>query len=129
MALSPKRTIDFEKVRLGEAAKREVGAGKDQLPDMSFFAADTSWFKLPSGHVVQIFSAYVMGADESGTVIKLPIQFPKALMSVSALWSDPTSAIAPTYKLNGYKSNVSQICMKISASAGSYGTLFIAIGY
>ena len=69
-----------------------------------------------------------MGTDESGTVIKLPIAFPEKLMTVTALWSDPTLTSAPTYKLNGYKSNASQICIKISVSTGSYGTLFIAIG-
>ncbi|MCZ6198167.1 phage tail protein [Escherichia coli] len=42
---------------LGEAAKRDVGTGNDQIPDMSsFFASDTAssgWYILPNGHIHQ----------------------------------------------------------------------------
>jgi len=42
---------------LGEAAKRDVGTGNDQIPDMSSFSAsDTAssgWYILPNGHIHQ----------------------------------------------------------------------------
>ena len=42
---------------LGEAAKRAVGNGVNQIPDMSFFASgDNLVFRLPTGHIVQFGS-------------------------------------------------------------------------
>ncbi|EFI9585006.1 phage tail protein, partial [Escherichia coli] len=35
---------------LGEAAKRNVGTGENQIPDMSAFPSGKNWFQLPSGH-------------------------------------------------------------------------------
>ncbi|EPC3554675.1 hypothetical protein ACRZF5_003930, partial [Citrobacter freundii] len=45
------------KVQLGEAAKRDVGTGTGQIPDMSSFQSGGGWFKLPSGYVIQAFEA------------------------------------------------------------------------
>ncbi|MCU3582642.1 recombinase family protein, partial [Enterobacter hormaechei subsp. xiangfangensis] len=42
-------------VQLGEAAKRDVGSGAGQVPDMSSFQSGGGWFKLPSGYVIQAF--------------------------------------------------------------------------
>ncbi|MCU2965942.1 phage tail protein, partial [Enterobacter hormaechei subsp. hoffmannii] len=44
----------IEYLRLGEAAKRAVGTGANQIPDMTAFTSDLRWFKLPSGHIVQV---------------------------------------------------------------------------
>ncbi|HGC2332706.1 TPA: phage tail protein [Escherichia coli] len=42
---------------LGEAAKRDVGTGNDQIPDMSSFStsdtASSGWYILPNGHIHQ----------------------------------------------------------------------------
>ncbi|MEF4725459.1 hypothetical protein U9785_07910, partial [Escherichia coli] len=46
----------LENLGLGEAAKRNVGTGENQIPDMSAFPSGTNWFQLPSGHIVQMFS-------------------------------------------------------------------------
>lgn len=47
----------LENLGLGEAAKRDVGTGNDQIPDMSSFSAsDTAssgWYILPNGHIHQ----------------------------------------------------------------------------
>ncbi|MCV8079256.1 phage tail protein, partial [Escherichia coli] len=32
---------------LGEAAKRNVGTGDNQIPDMGAFASGSGWFRLP----------------------------------------------------------------------------------
>ncbi|MEB6993193.1 phage tail protein, partial [Escherichia coli] len=38
---------------LGEAAKRNVGTGDNQIPDMGAFASGSGWFRLPGGYIVQ----------------------------------------------------------------------------
>lgn len=113
---------------LGEAAKRDVGTGGNQIPDMSAFPSGTNWFQLPSGHIVQIFSMNVLGADANGTSANYPIAFPTAMMSASALWGDGTVANAPTYKLMGNATNRTTLTLKVSASSGVYGTMIIAVG-
>lgn len=113
---------------LGEAAKRNVGTGENQIPDMSAFPSGTNWFQLPSGHIVQIFSMNVLGADANGTSANYPIAFPTTMIAVSALWSDGTIANAPTYKLMGNMTNRTTVTLKVSSSSGTYGTMIIAVG-
>ncbi|EGT0214538.1 phage tail protein [Salmonella enterica] len=38
---------------LGEAAKRNVGTGENQIPDMTSFASGDGWMKLPNGKILQ----------------------------------------------------------------------------
>lgn len=113
---------------LGEAAKRDVGTGENQIPDMSAFPSGASWFQLPSGHIVQIFSMAVLGTDVNGTSANYPIAFPTAMMSASALWGDGTVANGPTYKVIGNATNRTTLTLKVSASSGVYGTMIIAVG-
>ena len=42
----------FINVGLGEAAKRNVGTGDNQIPDMGAFASGSGWFRLPGGYIV-----------------------------------------------------------------------------
>ena len=118
----------IKNVGLGEAAKRDVGTGGNQIPDMSAFPSGTNWFQLPSGHIVQIFSMNVLGADANGTSANYPIAFPTTMIAVSALWSDGTVANAPTYKLMGNMTNRTTVTLKVSSSSGTYGTMIIAVG-
>lgn len=113
---------------LGTASKRNVGTGANQIPDMNSFPSGNSWFQLPSGHIVQIFSMNVLGSDVNGTSGNYPIAFPTAMMSVSALWGDGTVANGPTYKVMGNATNRTTLTLKVSASSGSYGTMIIAVG-
>ena len=113
---------------LKEAAKRDVGTGANQIPDMNSFPSGNSWFQLPSGHIVQIFSMNVLGADANGTSANYPIAFPTTMIAVSALWSDGTVTNAPTYKLMGNTTNRTAVTLKVSSSAGTYGTMIIAVG-
>lgn len=113
---------------LKEAAKRDVGTGANQIPDMSSFPSGNSWFQLPSGHIVQIFSMSVLGADTNGTSANYPIAFPTTMIAVSALWSDGTVTNAPTYKLMGNTTNRTTLTLKVSSSSGTYGTMIIAVG-
>ncbi|MBY7206209.1 phage tail protein, partial [Escherichia coli] len=41
----------FINVGLGEAAKRDVGTGDNQIPDMGAFASGSGWFRLPGGYI------------------------------------------------------------------------------
>ncbi|WP_441545677.1 gp53-like domain-containing protein [Citrobacter freundii] len=44
---------------LGTAAKKNVGTGANQIPDMNSFQSGSGWFKLPSGHIIQYGSVGV----------------------------------------------------------------------
>lgn len=43
----------IKKVGLGEAAKRNVGTGANQIPDMSAYSSGSGWQKLPDGSIEQ----------------------------------------------------------------------------
>ncbi|MGI20261.1 phage tail protein [Escherichia coli] len=43
----------IKKVGLGEAAKRNVGTGENQIPDMSSYASGSGWRKMPDGSIEQ----------------------------------------------------------------------------
>ncbi|MEG0057911.1 gp53-like domain-containing protein, partial [Hafnia sp.] len=124
----PNKAAFLQNLGLKEAAKRDVGTGANQIPDMSSFPSGNSWFQLPSGHIVQIFSMNVLGADANGTSANYPIAFPTTMIAVSALWSDGTVTNAPTYKMMGNTTNRTTVTLKVSSSAGTYGTMIIAVG-
>ncbi|GAB0963597.1 hypothetical protein BT08F35_12010 [Escherichia coli] len=69
---------------LGEAAKRDVGTGDNQIPDMGAFASGSGWFRLPGGYIVQ-FGTF------SGNTTRIisghfPIPFPnQPLVSVGVM--------------------------------------------
>ena len=84
-----------ENVGLGEAAKRDVGTGTNQLPDMSSFAKSDSrergWYLLPNGHIHQYgivvlsavgtFNSQIFGGVTYYTryyVVTLPRAYPSA---------------------------------------------------
>ncbi|MFX2666903.1 phage tail protein [Enterobacter hormaechei] len=87
----------IEYLRLGEAAKRGVGNGANQLPDMSNFAGSlgfSGYQKLPTGLIIQWGALSVNGTSGAvGTTdINFPIAFPTAFRHLSALMStnDPS---------------------------------------
>lgn len=73
---------------LGTAASATLGTGANQVPDMNSFTSSTTWFKLPSGKIVQmgVFSTTTSG----NTIINFPIPFPTACRSVVATQQDTT---------------------------------------
>ncbi len=118
----------FANLGLGTAAKKNIGTGANQIPDMNAFPSASNWFQLPSGHIVQVFSLSVSGADVNGTTGSFPIAFPSTLLAVSAIWSDGTTTVAPTYKIMGNTSGRTTVTLKVSSSSGIYGTMIIAVG-
>ncbi|WP_434219275.1 gp53-like domain-containing protein, partial [Citrobacter sedlakii] len=69
----------LKNLQLGEAAKRDVGTGANQIPDMNSFSYGDGWLKLPSGHIVQAFGA---NFDSTGSYINFPIPFLKEVLAI-----------------------------------------------
>ena len=57
---------------LGEAAKRNVGTGENQIPSMSEWTSGTGWNRDPSGRIIQ--RGFAMTSNQ--TNILFPIPFP-----------------------------------------------------
>ena len=63
---------------LGEAAKRDVGTGENQIPDMASFASGDGWMKLPNGKILQYGRGAVTPTLSTQTMrITFSIPFPK----------------------------------------------------
>ncbi|END05144.1 phage tail protein [Escherichia coli] len=81
---------------LGEAAKRDVGTGENQIPDMSAWKRNPSsnrWRKLPDGTIIQ------MGISASGPLgspvnIPLPISFSNTNYCVVASYDNARSGVS-----------------------------------
>ena len=74
----------FINVGLGEAAKRNVGTGANQIPDMGSFTlsvSGTGYQKLPSGFILQWGSIGAPGIAQD-VVTHFPIAFPNRCLRV-----------------------------------------------
>ncbi|APL48450.1 TPA: hypothetical protein JLP61_003749 [Escherichia coli] len=74
----------LENLGLGEAAKRDVGTGENQIPDMAAFASSlssTGFQKLPSGLIIQW--GIVSGA--SNYTVTYPVTFPNRSLALLAV--------------------------------------------
>ncbi|HBD5185200.1 TPA: hypothetical protein KKK89_004390 [Escherichia coli] len=86
----------LENLSLGEAAKRDVGTGENQIPDMSAWKRNPSsnrWRKLPDGTIIQ------MGISASGPLgspvnITLPISFSNTNYCVVASYDNARSGVS-----------------------------------
>ncbi|EER5619235.1 gp53-like domain-containing protein [Escherichia coli] len=86
----------LENLGLGEAAKRDVGTGENQIPDMSAWRRNPSsnrWRKLPDGTIIQ------MGISASGPLgspvnITLPISFSNTNYCVVASYDNARSGVS-----------------------------------
>ncbi|EOK2474122.1 hypothetical protein ACJY9V_004793, partial [Escherichia coli] len=68
----------LENLSLGEAAKRDVGTGENQIPDMASFASGDGWMKLPNGKILQYGRGAVTPTLSTQTmIITFSIPFPK----------------------------------------------------
>lgn len=97
----------LENLGLGEAAKRDVGTGSNQLPDMSAFGlsrnGQTAWDILPNGMIRQVgtvkltpvgnFNEHVLGGVTYYTHyyrVNFPRQFPNAQIATLATLASAT---------------------------------------
>ncbi|EJJ2490294.1 phage tail protein [Escherichia coli] len=116
---------------LGEAAKRDVGTGDNQIPDMGAFASGSGWFRLPSGYIVQ-FGTF------SGNTTRFisghfPIPFPnQPMISVSvmsdAVQSDPSNPAPQVLSVNF--EHISNSAWRVATSdiSQQYRFSYISIG-
>lgn len=108
---------------LGEAAKREVGTGTSQIPDMSSFTsskAGSGYQKLPSGLIIQ-WSTVI--ATQAGTTFTYPVSFPSRVLAIIPGMSN--GDVMGTFSFGG--GNLSGGAMYTSILTANIS--FIAIGY
>ena len=123
--------IALENLGLGEAAKRNVGTGANQIPDMGAFASGSGWFRLPGGYIVQ-FGTF------SGNTTRFisghfPIPFPnQPMVSVSvmsdAVQSDPSNPAPQVLSVNF--EHISNSAWRVATSdiSQQYRFSYISIG-
>lgn len=121
----------LENLGLGEAAKRDVGTGDNQIPDMGAFASGSGWFGLPGGYIVQ-FGTF------SGNTTRFisghfPIPFPnQPMVSVSvmsdAVQSDPSNPAPHVLSVNF--EHISNSAWRVATSdiSQQYRFSYISIG-
>lgn len=72
----------FENLGLGTAATREVGAGVDQIPDMSNWTSGAGWRRTPDGFI-EVWGESATANSSTGIAIAtFPIPFPNQCLSV-----------------------------------------------
>ncbi|WP_396007108.1 gp53-like domain-containing protein, partial [Escherichia coli] len=114
---------------LGEAAKRNVGTGANQIPDMGSFMLSASvpgYQKLPSGLIIQ-WGAIDVPLTSQDTVTYFPIAFPNRCLRVFATQDyTPGSANVGYIACAGYN----QDPVKFISRAGvpGIGASFLALG-
>lgn len=113
-------------LQLGEAAKRDVGTGTGQIPDMSSFQSGGGWFKLPSGYVIQAFEA---SFDSNGLYINFPIPFPSSVIAIApgVLMSTPASPSQQFPSIQRDVNDLTRFFAKYNIG-GMNSSYFIAIG-
>lgn len=121
----------LENLGLGEAAKRDVGTGDNQIPDMGAFASGSGWFRLPGKYIVQ-FGTF------SGNTTRFisghfPIPFPnQPMVSVSvmsdAVQSDPSNPAPQVLSVNF--EHISNSAWRVATSdiSQQYRFSYISIG-
>lgn len=116
----------LENLQLGEAAKRDVGSGSGQVPDMSNFQSGSGWFKLPSGYVIQAFEA---SFDSNGLYINFPIPFPSSVIAIvpGVLMSTPASPSQQFPSIQRDVNDLTRFFAKYNIG-GMNSSYFIAIG-
>ncbi|MCY6571680.1 hypothetical protein OYA98_20185 [Escherichia coli] len=84
----------LENLGLGEAAKRDVGTGENQIPDMASFASGDGWMKLPNGKILQYGRGAVTPTLSTQTMrITFSIPFPKKVDCAMLTYSGDGGAI------------------------------------
>ena len=133
---------------LGEAAKREVGTGANQLPDMSNFKGSLTkngYMSLPGGLLLQWGTIIIDYSIEHGSYLvpggsvhkykgdgSFPIAFPHALMCITATSNDvPNTYIASAYPVSvkGFNWAFQSTQAYSPGGSGSNSFCWFAIGY
>ncbi|WP_410053951.1 gp53-like domain-containing protein, partial [Escherichia coli] len=114
---------------LGEAAKRNVGTGANQIPDMGSFTlsvSGTGYQKLPSGFILQWGSIGAPGIAQD-VVTHFPIAFPNRCLRVLVSQDyTPDSGDVGYIACAGFSSDPVKFISR--ASNPGLGASFLALG-
>ncbi|ENL9208704.1 phage tail protein [Escherichia coli] len=114
---------------LGEAAKRNVGTGANQIPDMGSFTlsvSGTGYQKLPSGFILQWGSIGAPGIAQD-VVTHFPIAFPNRCLRVLVSQDyTPDSGAVGYIACAGFSSDPVKFISR--ASTPALGASFLALG-
>ncbi|MCZ5247462.1 hypothetical protein O5813_23475 [Escherichia coli] len=119
----------LENLGLGEAAKRDVGTGDNQIPDMGSFTlsvSGTGYQKLPSGFILQWGSIGAPGIAQD-VVTHFPIAFPNRCLRVLVSQDyTPDSGAVGYIACAGFSPDPVKFISR--ASTPGLGASFLALG-
>ena len=119
----------LENLGLGEAAKRNVGTGTNQIPDMGSFTlsvSGTGYQKLPSGFILQWGSIGAPGIAQD-VVTHFPIAFPNRCLRVLVSQDyTPDSGAVGYIACAGFSTDPVKFISR--ASTPGLGASFLALG-
>lgn len=119
----------LENLGLGEAAKRNVGTGANQIPDMGSFTlsvSGTGYQKLPSGFILQWGSIGTPGIAQD-VVTHFPIAFPNRCLRVLVSQDyTPDSGTVGYIACAGFSPDPVKFISR--ASTPGLGASFLALG-
>ncbi|MGV6382565.1 gp53-like domain-containing protein [Escherichia coli] len=115
---------------LGEAAKRDVGTGENQIPDINSFLSVTGaagYQKLPSGLIIQWGSATagVGATGNTGNAINFSVSFPNICHQVVVSYDNGGGKVVAGAAGSFTKTN---FLMRCDATSGVYVFRWFAIG-
>lgn len=115
---------------LGEAAKRDVGTGENQIPDINSFLSVTGaagYQKLPSGLIIQWGSATagVGATGNTGNAINFSVSFPNICHQVVVSYDNGGGKVIAGAAGSFTKTN---FLMRCDATSGVYLFRWFAIG-
>jgi len=114
---------------LKEAAKREVGVGAGQIPDMSSFTSGSGWQKIPGGKIFQ-WGRVGFPSGQTQISVSFPVQFPSVVSNIQLTFSDINFAAgAPSPILAVVNGTVNGTGFGAYMSgAGGFNAYYFAIG-
>ncbi|HCS4955924.1 TPA: phage tail protein [Escherichia coli] len=134
MPVSRNRCI-FLNVGLGDAAKKNVGTGSGQIPDMSSFGnqrADSGYQYLPGGLILQWAITKTKTSPET---VSFPIAFPNRALCVVATDQSVGGVgqgfvlTAQNFSSTDFQLRAYQAGTNAESSIGAGGFNYFAVGY
>jgi phage-related tail fiber protein len=119
----------LEYLGLKEAAKRDVGVGAGQIPDMSSFTNASGWQKLPGGKILQ-WGKVGFPVGQTQISVPFPINFPSVVSNIQLTFADINfsgGTPSPTLAVVNNTVNGAGFGAYMSG-AGGFNAYFFAIG-
>lgn len=132
-------TVGFDRVaELKSAAKKDVGNGTGQIPDMSFFplsgiGTDNLIAKFPNGLIIQVFRRLVNNSSTVGvpviTSTTYPTPFPSGLWGVFATKATYAQVSVSCESATNTGFDIATVLNTGTGGSTSSNAYFIALGY